>query len=123
MQPGGNPSTWRFQMSDPSLSPENSPADHRLTERVMARINVAHRNVPGRSQGHRKRRVTDSNTRALRRVFRDFGQSYRDYRKRTGEPVSTDVRDAAVRFRREQNLGSLVAVAASLDRVDHDLIG
>jgi hypothetical protein len=110
-------------MSDPSLAPENTPAEHRLTERVIARIKVAHRNVPGRPAGRRARRVTDSDARALRRVFRDFGKSYRDYRRRTGEPVSSDVREAAVRFRQEPNLGSLVAVAAQLDRVDHDLVG
>jgi hypothetical protein len=110
-------------MSDPSLSPDNSTADQRLTERVIARIKVAHRNVPDRAEGRRGRRTTESDTRALRRVFRDFGESYRDYRRRTGEPVSTDVRDAALRFRRELNLGSLVAVAASLDRLDHDLVG
>ena len=53
--------------------------------------------------------------RSLRRVFRDMGDSYRAYRRRTGEPVSTEVRGLADRFRREQDVTSLVAVAASLD--------
>ncbi len=110
-------------MSDPSLPADNARFDQGLTERVIARIKVAHRNVPGRPEKRSGRRVTDSDTRALRRVFRDFGESYRDYRRRTGEPVSTDVRDAALRFRREPNLVSLVAVADSLDRLDHDLVG
>jgi hypothetical protein len=110
-------------MSDPSLPSENVRPDQGLTERVIARIKVAHRNVPGRPEPRRGRRVTHSDTRALRLVFRDFGESYRDYRRRTGEPVSTDVRDAALRFRRDLDLVSLVAVAASLDRLDHDLVG
>lgn len=62
-------------------------------------------------------------TRALRRVFHDFGESYRSYRRRTGEPVSAEVRDAALRFRRELDLVSLVSVAALLERLDHDLVG
>jgi hypothetical protein len=56
--------------------------------------------------------------RSLRRVFVDLGDSYREYRRRTGEPVSSDVRDAADRFRRERTLASLVSVAASLDQLD-----
>jgi hypothetical protein len=32
--------------------------------------------------------------------------------------VSPDVRDAAYRFRRERNVASLVAVAASLDEIE-----
>jgi hypothetical protein len=53
--------------------------------------------------------------RSLRRVFLDMGDSYRAYRRRTGEPVSAEVRGLADRFRREQDTTSLVAVAASLD--------
>jgi hypothetical protein len=48
-------------------------------------------------------------------VFLDMGDSYRAYRRRTGEPVSAEVRGLADRFRREQDTTSLVAVAASLD--------
>jgi hypothetical protein len=53
--------------------------------------------------------------RSLRRVFLDMGDSYRAYRRRTGEPVSAEVRGLADRFRRQQDTTSLVAVAASLD--------
>jgi hypothetical protein len=56
--------------------------------------------------------------RSLRRVFLDLGHSYREYRRRTGEPVSADVKDAACRFRRELNVTSLVSVAASLEELD-----
>jgi hypothetical protein len=56
--------------------------------------------------------------RTLRRVFVDMGDSYRDYRRRTGEPVSAEVRGAADRFRKDLDVTSLVAVAASLDALD-----
>jgi hypothetical protein len=56
--------------------------------------------------------------RSLRRVFLDMGDSYRAYRRRTGEPVSAEVRGLADHFRREQDVTSLVAVAASLDALD-----
>jgi hypothetical protein len=56
--------------------------------------------------------------RSLRRVFVDLGDSYREYRRRTGAPISAEVRDAADRFRRERDLSSLVVVAARLDELD-----
>jgi hypothetical protein len=55
--------------------------------------------------------------RSLRLVFSDFGDSYREFRRRTGAPVSADVRDAACRFRRELTVPSLVSVAAQLDEL------
>jgi hypothetical protein len=107
-------------MPDPSLPLDGgSRPDQRLTDRVIARIKDARGDVRGRS----RRRVTDSDARALRRVFLDLGASYRNYRRRTGEPVAPEVRDAALRFRRELDLRSLVSVAATLDRLDHDLVG
>ena len=109
-------------MSDSASPFDGGPRpDQRLTDRVIARIKDAHRDVQRRSRG--RRRGTDTDTRALRRVFLDFGESYRNYRRRTGEPVAPEIRDAALRFRRELDLVSLVSVAASLDRLDHDLIG
>ena len=107
-------------MSDPLVPLDGGPRpDQRLTDRVIARIKDARRDGKGRT----RRRATDSDTRALRRVFLDFGTSYRNYRQRTGEPVAPEVRDAALRFRRELDLRSLVSVAATLDRLDHDLVG
>ncbi len=101
-------------------------ADQRLTERMVARIKAAHRDIHDQPKlGSRKgrlRRGADSDARALRRVFLDLGDSYRSYRRRTGEPVAPEVRDAAIRFRRELDLPSLIFVAASLDRLDGDLI-
>jgi hypothetical protein len=115
-------------MSDPTPNATGGPEpDQRLTDRMIARIKDAHRAVETRSSTglgkRRRRRITDTDTRALRRVFLHLGDSYRSYRQRTGEPVSAEVRDAALRFRRELNLASLVSVAASLDRIDHDMVG
>lgn len=98
-------------MSDPaSLQP-----DQHLTDRVLARVKAA-------AHARGRRRSTDRDARALRRVFLDMGDSYRTYRKRTGEPVVQEVRDAALRFKRDQNLSSLVSVAAMLQRVDGELL-
>ena len=102
-------------MSHPTSHSHGSPADPLLTARVIARIKDVHK-AP-------HRRHADSDIRALRRVFTDFGESYRSYRRRTGEPVSADVRDAARQFRRDLDLMSLVSVAASLDRLDGGLVG
>jgi hypothetical protein len=56
--------------------------------------------------------------RSLRRVFVDLGTSYREFRRRTGAEVSPTVKEAACRFRREGDVVSLVAVAASLDQLE-----
>jgi hypothetical protein len=111
-------------MPEPTSRSPGGPADHRLTDRVLARIKDAHRSVRGRPGSGLGRRSRAGNTevRALRHVFLELGQSYRSYRRRTGEPVSAEVRDAARRFRRELDLVSLVSVAATLERLDGDLV-
>jgi hypothetical protein len=112
-----------------ALPPESSgpPSDHGFAERVMTRINHARRDMQLRARStpasRRPRRTADLDTRALRRVFRDLGDSYRSYRLRTGSPVIPEVREAALRFRRELDLTSLLSVAGSLDRIDRDLVG
>ena len=53
--------------------------------------------------------------RSLRRVFSELGDTYRSYRRRTGQPVLPPLRDAANAFKRDPNLTSLVTVAAFLD--------
>ena len=117
-------------MFDPDslpTGPEGTAPDQRLAERVITRIKDARRDAQHRSRRERAkgrgRRAVDTDARALRRVFLDLGASYRSYRRRTGAPVVPEVRDAALRFRRELDLTSLVSVAASLDRIDHDLVG
>ena len=111
-------------------------AHQRLTDRVVARVKDARLAAEARSRAtlpkRRHRRSSDHATpgadartpaeqyeaRALRRVFLDLGESYRSYRRRTGEPVAAEVRDAAYRFRKERDLTSLVSVAASLEQLD-----
>ncbi len=118
-------------MSDPDAAP------HSLTNRVLARVDDAGRLLDRRqraahTRSGRRGRAVDEGTsvgaprtpqqireaRSLRRVFHELGDSYREYRRRTGEPVSPEVRDAAVRFRREMNVPALVSVAACLDRLE-----
>lgn len=107
-----------------------------LTDRVLARVSDAGHSVDRRAGATRpraRRRPTAVDplaagvtrtpeqvreARSLRRVFDDLGLSYRQYRKETGAPVSSDIRDAAYRFRRELNVTSLVSVAACLDALD-----
>lgn len=55
---------------------------------------------------------------SLKRVFRDMGVSYRHYRRQTGGPVVPGLRDAAIEFRADPSLSSLMAVAVYLDKLD-----
>jgi hypothetical protein len=127
-------------MSDHSPVPGTSASSGKgpsLTDRVLARVNDAAtaldlRASASRPKARRRRpavldplaaSMTRSpaelrQERSLRRVFLDLGDSYREYRRRTGAPVSEDVRAAANRFRRERNVPALVLVAASLDQLD-----
>jgi hypothetical protein len=94
------------------------PVRERVLERVhRARIAAADRTRSGGPK--RERRAAPEGKReaqALRRVFVELGDSYRDYRRRTGVPVASEVRDAAYAFQRNRDLDSLVTVAMSLDR-------
>lgn len=53
---------------------------------------------------------------SLRRVFKEMGDTYRLHRRRTGDAVIPEVREAAIAFKRDPNLLSLTAVAAQLER-------
>jgi hypothetical protein len=94
----------------------------RIAERVMrARLALEHRARSSPSSSATidplavgERREAES----LRRVFREFGISYRRYRRQTGGPVTPGLRDAAYKFRADPSLTSLVAVAAYLDKLD-----
>ena len=101
----------------PEIPSGSSQPDQALTDRVLARVRheslVVHRRPGSRGPS----RTTDRDARSLRRVFRDLGESYRAYRRRTGQPVSDDIRAAADRFRKERDITALVSVAASLDRL------
>lgn len=56
--------------------------------------------------------------RALRSVFHDLGVTHRRYRQRTGETVAPALRSAAMAFRQEPSLTSLVPVAGFLEDLD-----
>ena len=125
-------------MSDSSSRPRRSAStepSQNLTDRVLARVRdaavavdrhtratrprVRRRSEPDRLSAEVGRTPEQlREARSLRRVFLDLGTCYRDYRRRTGAEVSPDVRDAAYRFRKELNVTSLVAVAASLDQLE-----
>ena len=107
-----------------------------VIDKVLARVSDAALTVDQRSQATRPRTshrrpvpldrlaadVTRTpeqvrEARSLRLVFSEFGDSYREFRRRTGAPVSADVRDAATRFRRELSVKSLATVAARLEEL------
>ena len=121
----------------PSGASDSDSQARTLSDRVLARVNDAALAVDRRSKATRPRstrhRAEASDplaagatrtpeqvreARSLRRVFHDLGDCYRDYRRRTGAPVSEDVRAAADRFRHELTMPTLVSVAASLDQLD-----
>jgi hypothetical protein len=124
-------------MANPSARGSTAPEElpQTLTDRVMARVVDARSAVDRRENATRpksKRRqraaVEQSSNgptpqmlreaESLKRVFRDLGVSYREYRRQTGEPVAPAVREAAYKFRSAPSLTSLVSVAGYLDELD-----
>jgi hypothetical protein len=117
-----------------SSESDNEDLPKSLKERVMARVvhartAVDRREGASRPKARRRRTtiaaVTDApggqdlrEAESLKRVFRDLGVSYREYRRQTGEPVAPAVRDAAYKFRADPSLTSLVSVAVYLDELD-----
>jgi hypothetical protein len=125
------------RLSSHSGSSDRDPHARTLTERVLSRVNDAAVAADVRAKAirpksaRRRSRASDPlaasatrtpeqlrEARSLRSVFLDLGDCYRDYRRRTGAPVSDDIRAAADRFRRERSVPTLVQVAASLDELD-----
>ncbi len=99
-------------MAEPSLHPAgHGDGASSLFELVSTRVSAAEsslRNLPSKSG-------TTRPTRALWRVFHEFGSAYRRQRRESGVGPLEDVRDAAEAFRRAPTLTSLVAVASVLD--------
>jgi hypothetical protein len=94
---------------------------------VDARIAVDRRENASRPKSKRRRTVSAPDesgaegvreSESLKRVFRDLGVSYREYRRQTGEPVASAVREAAYKFRASPTLTSLVSVAGVLDDLE-----
>jgi hypothetical protein len=119
--------------SFPVPQPDGDSATQPVWDRVLTRVRQAELAAERRpTSGNTPRRRSDvpaeaedsrspeqrREAQALRRVFLDLGDCYRDYRVRTGAAISADVRDAAYRFRRERDLPALVSVAASLERLE-----
>jgi hypothetical protein len=124
-------------MANPSARPGRSAPEElpkSLTDRVMARVDDARIAVDRREGAtrpkskRRKRTPVQSSvepsaqdlreSKSLKRVFRDLGLSYREYRRQTGEPVAPAVRAAAYNFKAAPSLTSLVSVAVFLDELD-----
>jgi hypothetical protein len=109
--------------------PGGPPPISSLTDRLMARLSdpALTRDQPSRLTSRKPaRRRSDhapqtpeqvQQAHSLRRVFREMGDAYRDYRGRTGQPVEPEIRKAAYRFRRERSVASLVSVAERLDEL------
>jgi hypothetical protein len=104
-----------------------------LKNRVLARVKAARREVDQRAGASRPKvkrgqprpanpesPVTEEtlDSESLKRVFRQLGVSYRRYRKETGDPVVPAIRDAAISFRAEPSLASLVTLAGYLDELE-----
>src|SRR3954449_1795905 len=105
-----------------------------LKDRVIARVAgarsaVDRREGASRPKAKRRRQTTVETSggpsaqdlreaESLKKVFRDLGLSYREYRRQTGEPVAPAVREAAYKFRADPSLTSLVSVAVFLDELD-----
>ena len=107
-----------------------------LTDRVAARVIDARLKLERRASATRPKvrrsrpkaeRAASTNGKtpdevreaeSLKRVFRDMGVSYRRYRRQAGGPVVPGLRDAAIEFRADPSLSSLVAVAVYLDQLD-----
>jgi len=118
----------------PRTNQEDAELPQTLTQSVQARVNDARHVLDRRENATRPKSKRQGRARpaspnspsleevresqALRRIFRDFGLSYRRYRSQTGARVPPGLRDAAHNFRAAPSLTSLVAVAAFLDKLD-----
>lgn len=103
-----------------------------LTDRVQERVNIATRALDRRSRAVSPKARPAKRTKAsasgaaapdrdvlvLREVFTDLGKRYRQYRLRTGAPISPAIRTAARAFKAEPSLRALVPVAGFLDELD-----
>jgi hypothetical protein len=123
------PHNWQDFMTNVSSrgadsvpSEDSQSLTDRVAERVMnARLAIESRANTRRSSSRIRQTANvaeQRELRALKRVFRDMGDSYRRYRSQTGGPVVPGLRDAAYAFRANPSLPALVGVAAFLDNLD-----
>lgn len=117
--------------SGSSAAPAEQP-ETPLIERVRNRVRRAHGLIDRRDSRARRRMGGSGDAtlmgsgssapisrevRALRVVFREMGRTHRQYRRQTQAPISTDLRSAAIAFRQEPSLMSLIPVASFLDEM------
>lgn len=114
----------------PSAAPDAVPSS--LADRVAREVALAVHSAERRASAVRprgRRRASAGAPRsperklgleevALRAVFRRMGHAYRQYRRQTGEPVLPALRSAALAFRQEPSLLSLVPVAGFLEELE-----
>ena len=107
-------------MPDRPAPPDSSNPRHSvqaLTDRVLARVEHESLIVDRLPRLRRRSSSMNLEARSLRRVFSDLGDSYRDYRRRTGQPVSAEIRAAAERFRKDATSTTSFRIS-SLDRLE-----
>jgi len=112
---------------DRLAAPEpHSPLVERVRDRVLRARGVLDRRDGAATRARRRAGASASasmdakspmsrEVRALRIVFRELGETHRQYRRRTHAPISTVLRSAAIAFKQEPSLMSLVPVAGFLD--------
>ena len=113
---------------DRLAAPEpHSPLVERVRDRVLRARGVLDRKDGAATRARRRTGAAAASAsiagktpmsrevRALRIVFRELGETHRQYRRRTQAPISSVLRTAAIAFKQEPSLMSLVPVAGFLD--------
>lgn len=101
----------------PSQTPSRRPdagasnAPNSLRDRVRERVAAAEVQLADTPENP----AATLETRALWRVFHDFGRTRRRHRRETGDGAVPALRETTHAFRRAPSLSALVAVAAFLD--------
>ncbi|MGH7711605.1 MAG: hypothetical protein ACREOG_09980 [Gemmatimonadaceae bacterium] len=91
---------------------EASSVSSNISDRVRDRVTEAEKRLAELpAYGH-----DTLTTLALWQVFEEFGDSRREHRRKTGDAVIPELREATLAFRRDPSLDSLVAVAVFLDQ-------
>lgn len=108
-----------------SLRPSGTMTD-RVGRRVAAAVVSAERRAKAvRPKGGRRPTTAAEQEKekavhlaaSLRTVFRELGDTHRQYRARTGNAGTAALREAAHAFKREPSMESLAAVAVFLDEL------
>ena len=124
--------SWQDLMADKNSSSAARSGTRTLADRVRARVDDASRAVDRRTGAARpsaRKARTGSKSAlsqgdaaarevtALRMVFRDLGDTHRQYRARTGHTGTAPLREAAHAFKSSPTFTSLVAVSVFFDEL------